>query len=382
MNSQQMRCATEPPEQQANSVNTSQTDTPQDSPSYKHTEITLPSAAAEARTPLSRQRKPSSERRIVANRRNALRSTGPRTAKGRKTVSRNALKHGLLAREVVITGGDGKESQQEFDALVAQVQEHYRPLGAMEEMLVEKIVTCWWRLARVHRAEMGEIRRELDSACFNSDVSASNKASVQLSMANLLNPVLRDKTSVPIFHPNSNMQERLEILAKNQSELKKDLVGATLLLSTLQLVQRDLTELGHLSDPVKELLVDRFAFCDSRLLILCDLFTAEQKKAKNGQSPNGDDADARKNMVMLLINSEMERLKFFIHYAPIRKEYERAADVQIRSLPSAEKADRLLRYETHLERQLYRAMDQLERSQRRRMGDAVPPPVSVNFRRH
>ena len=146
-------------------------------------------------------------------------------------------------------------------------------------------------------------------------------------------------------------------------------------------MKRDLTELGHLSDPVKELLLDRFAFCNSRLLMLCDLFTAEQNKAENGQSRNGDGADARNDMVMHLINSEMERLESFRQYAPIREQYERAADVRIRSLPSAEKADRLLRYETHLERQLYRAMDQLERLQRRRMGDAVPPPLNVNFGR-
>jgi hypothetical protein len=199
MNSQQMRSAIEPAEQQADSVNTSQTDTPEDSSSYKHTENALRSAAAKAQTPSSRQRKPSSQRRIEANRRNAKRSTGPRTTRGKKTVSRNALKHGLLAREVVITGGDGEESQQEFDALLARLQKHYRPSGAMEEMLVERIVTCWWRLARVQRAETGEIRRELDSACFNSDLAASNKASVQLSMANLLNPAVRDNTSVPFF---------------------------------------------------------------------------------------------------------------------------------------------------------------------------------------
>jgi hypothetical protein len=177
------------------------------------------------------------------------------------------------------------------------------------------------------------------------------------------------------------MQERLEVLAKTQSELKKDLVGATLLLSALQLVKRDLTELGHLSDPVKELLLDRFAFCDSRLLMLCDLFKPEQNNAENGQLRNGDGANARKEIVMHLLNSEMERLESFRQYAPTREQYERAADVQIRSLPSAEKADRLLRYETHLERQLYRALDQLERLQRRRMGDAIPPPLNVTLGR-
>jgi hypothetical protein len=366
------------------SVNSRSTSTSENTYSQNERDNPNPPSTLSADTPpsiTSSPRKPSSQRRIEANRRNAKRSTGPRTPRGKKIVSRNALKHGLLAREVVISGGDGEESQQEFDALVARLQKHYRPSGAMEEMLVERIVTCWWRLARVHRAETGEIRKELDSAYFDSDVSASNKASVGFWMADLLNPEVRNKASVPMFHPNSNMQERLEVLAKTQSEIKKDVLGAFLLLLDLMRVKRDLTEVGHLSDSVRERLLDRFAFCDSRLVILCDLFKAEQNNAEKEQLRSGDGVDARKDIVMHLINSEMERLESLIQDAPTREEHERAADMQIRSLPSAEKADRLLRYETHLERQLYRAMDQLERCQRRRTGDAVPPPVNVNFRR-
>lgn len=48
------------------------------------------------------------------------------------------------------------------------------------------------------------------------------------------------------------------------------------------------------------------------------------------------------------------------------------------NVPSAEVSQKTLRYEAALERQLNRAMDQLERLQRRRSGDIVPPPVNVN----
>jgi hypothetical protein len=57
---------------------------------------------------------PVSARKILANRKNALRSTGPKALRGKHTVSRNAIKHGLLAREVVITAGDGEESPKSF----------------------------------------------------------------------------------------------------------------------------------------------------------------------------------------------------------------------------------------------------------------------------
>ena len=41
---------------------------------------------------------------IEANRRNALRSTGPRTKTGRAVASGNALKHGLTAERIILFG--------------------------------------------------------------------------------------------------------------------------------------------------------------------------------------------------------------------------------------------------------------------------------------
>jgi len=61
-----------------------------------------------------------SERRVVslrklqANRQNALRSTGPRTARGREYSRRNALKHGLFAMDVFQWDGAKRESQHQY----------------------------------------------------------------------------------------------------------------------------------------------------------------------------------------------------------------------------------------------------------------------------
>jgi hypothetical protein len=84
------------------------------------------------------------EARIHANRRNAQKSTGPKTPQGKAVVSQNALKHGLSARHDVIT----TESQADFDlhrdALLAELD----PLSPMESMLADRIVSLSWRLKR------------------------------------------------------------------------------------------------------------------------------------------------------------------------------------------------------------------------------------------
>ena len=74
----------------------------------------LPGQPPEPHSP----KRPVSERKILANRKNSLRPPGPRTPRGKRTSSGNAMKHGLLAREVVLTAGDGAENLEEFHALL------------------------------------------------------------------------------------------------------------------------------------------------------------------------------------------------------------------------------------------------------------------------
>ncbi len=82
-----------------------------------------------------------------------------------------------------------------------------------------------------------------------------------------------------------------------------------------------------------------------------------------------------------LIETRVERLDVSKEYAMKREELTVDAEGRSFSLPSAGATDKLLRYESHLDRQLYRAMDQLERLQRRRKGESVPPPVNINLSR-
>jgi len=93
--------------------------------------------------------------KLEANRRNAQLSTGPKTPKGKMQSRRNALKHGMLATDWFITVGDGAENATEFNEFLAALQEDLAPVGALEELLVEKIAICCWRQRRVLKCEAG-----------------------------------------------------------------------------------------------------------------------------------------------------------------------------------------------------------------------------------
>jgi len=84
------------------------------------------------------------EAQIIANRRNALKSTGPRTPEGKDAVSQNAVKHGLSARQAIISS----ENHAEFDLHRAQILEELAPQTPMESILADRIVSLSWRLKR------------------------------------------------------------------------------------------------------------------------------------------------------------------------------------------------------------------------------------------
>lgn len=90
-----------------------------------------------------------SEAQIAANRRNAQKSTGPKTQVGRAAASRSAVRHGLTARQVVAAD----ESAEDFDRFREELRADLVPVDAVEEQLVERIVICGWRLRRAWRAE-------------------------------------------------------------------------------------------------------------------------------------------------------------------------------------------------------------------------------------
>src|ERR1017187_5547339 len=93
-------------------------------------------------------RKTVTELKLAANRRNAQRSTGPRTERGKNTSKFNAVITGLFAKHVVIPLCDGEGSEEQFAQLLADLKQEFRQLPPSDPAF-----------RRATRGEKGSVRR-------------------------------------------------------------------------------------------------------------------------------------------------------------------------------------------------------------------------------
>jgi hypothetical protein len=92
-------------------------------------------------------------KRAEANRRNARKSTGPRTPEGKDRSKFNAIKHGLNARTLVLPGEDAGAFQERLDAWADDLQ----PRNDVEQALIERSATLSWQLERADRADAARL---------------------------------------------------------------------------------------------------------------------------------------------------------------------------------------------------------------------------------
>jgi len=106
----------------------------------------------------SNEPRQTSQARIDANRDNAKKSTGPRTAAGKAASSRNRLIHGLRANKHILLDDDNPE---DFLLLLKDLDNTFRPVGEGEEMLVTHIAADMWRLEHALPMEAALFRHRL-----------------------------------------------------------------------------------------------------------------------------------------------------------------------------------------------------------------------------
>ena len=276
-------------------------------------------------------------------------ATGPRTPGGKQRSKSNALKHGILSKGLLLKD----ESRAEYDSLLKGLQEDWKPQGTLETILVENLATLLWRKRRVLQAESAEIAKESEFIVADHlerlRLEAEEHERLGETSGGMLrhsyNPFVlnRAMTILTLFRTNL---EAFGFQDKDPWMLRK--------LYGLDLDQWAPLGLFHCY----------LAF--QRVFLRCS-------KAKF--------RDDIKKDVLSLIDNEIKSLKkreeWFLENEDRRAKYKIAAAV----VPPQGVAERLLRYETHLCREIDRSLSQLERLQRMRLGQPLPPALKVEVSR-
>jgi len=145
------------------------------------------------------KKRPISARKLAANRANAQRSTGPRTAEGKAKSRLNAVTHGLTARFFPGVIQVGIAQWREFDAVLTDLRDYYQPQGALEELLLEKVTIEYIRYRRL-------VERE-HSLCVDNPGAA---------FLEIVNKLARYQTAI-----NNQLFEAIRELERRQAQRKE-----------------------------------------------------------------------------------------------------------------------------------------------------------------
>jgi hypothetical protein len=275
-----------------------------------------------------------STRKIEANRKNALKSTGPKTLQGKASSGRNATKHGLFSAQMDFLSHG--EDPTEYNAVLNGLRDQYQPMGTAEELEVERLAVCWWKLKRAWRYE-----------------NAMNRVA------------LRDLGRRELAEQKEWCKER----DKEEEALMVELRKAAKELEDTGRVSNDLQQRIFAMDPKFESLLKAIEK------------TGEERLAEPTIARMCKRLGSEERSWVLALYTVTRGISVLEQLGRSRS----AAVVEIavaqHVIPHGDALDRILRYEAAIDRQLARTVDRLERLQRRRMGEMIRAPVSVHLAR-
>jgi hypothetical protein len=109
-------------------------------------------------------------KQLAANRRNAKKSTGPRTPEGKAAASRNALKTGIDAKAETMLPF---EDPAKLEALTSDYYHRFHPATPEQRCLVDDLISDEWQLRRFRAIEGQLLTHHYDDAFTQRDVQFS-----------------------------------------------------------------------------------------------------------------------------------------------------------------------------------------------------------------
>jgi hypothetical protein len=149
-------------------------------------------------------------KQIEANRRNAQKSTGPRSVAGKAVSSQNALKSGIDAETECIYG----EDIEHLEVLKTEYLSRFQPATPEERLYVDTLIRCDWRQRRFARIDAEILEHEMDTAFHPSKTAAVGQAFslVHTQMARLQRRIEQTERSYKnALHELERLQQSREI---------------------------------------------------------------------------------------------------------------------------------------------------------------------------
>lgn len=286
----------------------------------------------------------------------ARKATGPRTRQGKEKSKYNATRHGIFSKVAVLKG----ESRAEFDTLLNGLRNDRQPVGELEEVLVETLATLFWRGRRLLIAEVAEIRAQAEFVEWDQKERYREEAA-RLPQLSCNGGLIRW-----IGNPEA-LQECLDLLGQLKEAIDEDDF-------VIEFDEAILTKVYGSDEDAEEENCNRKLF-DSYLVWLDTSRCSDEERKEEGYASK----KKCKENFLEEVNEEIHRLERY------RKEQATISACKLeleslrRSVPEAPQLDRLLRYETTISRGIERTLNQLERAQRVRLGQPVPPRIDVSL---
>jgi hypothetical protein len=284
-----------------------------------------------------------SEKQLAANRENAQVSTGPKTDEGKAVVAQNARKHGIFCR---IT--ESGEERTAYEEMQAGLVEGLQPVGQMEHLLVEKIGVDQFRLGRLLAYEAGAVRIEARKLQGNME-SSHGRSRQKYWDSDVREPVPLEfmKYTDEITDADIAAQTALIVRFRDQEHPLDDDDRALQFVYRTRVDedrQRRRTDRGS-TEPVVKL--DKPLPLDWR----------EQAKACFGRL-NASQKGRLRSEILPHEEQVLEEMKAVKHVREMVVEH-----MPLHLLPPDDKMDKILKYETALQRSIGRNMELLQKLQ-------------------
>ncbi len=263
-----------------------------------------------------------SSQKLSANRKNAQLSTGPKTALGKAKSALNAVKHGIFTKECLKNISD--EEARDYEALRLGVFESLKPKDQMQAILCDKVTIDVWRLRKALAFEQGTMQLEI----LNLDASDS--------------PVDLSRREVLVGHLESYNTE-----LENLNQLKNLINNGAL------------NSLSEISGEIYELLFEVIQSVKQRFPEIYEKveidYLHECENLRDFCEQNDIEIETfKQNLLDRIENKLRSKCGMSDYYKKDLQEFDHKRSIyeSVAQLPSAENTDKVIRYETHLQRSI------------------------------